>query len=168
MAKRRGQSLLEFALFLPILLLLLLGTADLGRVFWYRGIVDSAARDALRIATQPSQQATGDTVCSSGGTASAELPPTGGPGTIDSIASAVALESTIGGASALQGGTLTLTWHCTPAGKAVINDGATSTDPEQAGSAAIRATVSYQVTLLGGLTIPAYGLSSTSYGRAQY
>jgi hypothetical protein len=42
----RGQSAVEFALLLPLLLVLALGTADLGRVFVAGIVVESAARDA--------------------------------------------------------------------------------------------------------------------------
>ncbi|MGH2471847.1 MAG: TadE/TadG family type IV pilus assembly protein [Candidatus Limnocylindria bacterium] len=40
----RGQSLVEFALALPVLLLLLLGLADLGRAFYYTSAIANAAR----------------------------------------------------------------------------------------------------------------------------
>ena len=39
-----GQSLVELALALPILLLLLLGLADFGRAFYYTTIISNAAR----------------------------------------------------------------------------------------------------------------------------
>src|SRR5437870_2601945 len=40
----RGQSLVEFALALPVLLLLLLGLADFGRAFYYTSTIANAAR----------------------------------------------------------------------------------------------------------------------------
>jgi Flp pilus assembly protein TadG len=43
-ARETGQSLVEVALALPILLLVLLGLADLGRAFYYTTAVASAAR----------------------------------------------------------------------------------------------------------------------------
>jgi hypothetical protein len=43
---RRGQSLVEFALVLPILIVLLLGIADFGRVFHAGILVESAVRAA--------------------------------------------------------------------------------------------------------------------------
>lgn len=43
-ARETGQSLVEIALALPILLLVLLGLADLGRAFYYTTAVASAAR----------------------------------------------------------------------------------------------------------------------------
>lgn len=46
-----GQSLVEFALVLPVLLLLLLGIIDFGRVLSAYYVVDHAARDAVRYAS---------------------------------------------------------------------------------------------------------------------
>jgi hypothetical protein len=46
----RGQSLVEFALVLPILLLLLLGILDLGRAVAAYNSVSNAARSAARVA----------------------------------------------------------------------------------------------------------------------
>ena len=40
----RGQSLVEFALALPVLLVLLLGIADFGRAFYYTSVIANAAR----------------------------------------------------------------------------------------------------------------------------
>jgi hypothetical protein len=48
----RGQSLVEFALVLPMLLVLLLGVADFGRVFAAGITMESAARDAAEAAAQ--------------------------------------------------------------------------------------------------------------------
>jgi len=45
----RGQSLVEFALVLPLLLVLFLGIADFGRVFSAGIIIEAAARDAAEI-----------------------------------------------------------------------------------------------------------------------
>jgi hypothetical protein len=44
-----GQSMVEFALVLPILLILLVGIADLGRVFAAGIVVEGAARDGAEI-----------------------------------------------------------------------------------------------------------------------
>ena len=49
---RRGQSLVEFALVLPMLLVLLLGVADFGRVFAAGITVEAAARNAAEAAAQ--------------------------------------------------------------------------------------------------------------------
>lgn len=41
----KGQSLVEFALIVPILLLLIMGTLDLGRLFYIKIAMQSAARE---------------------------------------------------------------------------------------------------------------------------
>jgi Flp pilus assembly protein TadG len=45
-----GQGLVELALALPVLLLILLGVADLGRAFYYTVVVTDAAREAAAYA----------------------------------------------------------------------------------------------------------------------
>lgn len=49
---RRGQSLVEFALVLPMLIVLLLGVADFGRVFQAGIAMEAAARNAAEAAAQ--------------------------------------------------------------------------------------------------------------------
>ncbi|MBA3405083.1 MAG: pilus assembly protein [Gemmatimonadaceae bacterium] len=49
---RRGQSLVEFALVLPMLLVLLLGVADFGRVFHAGIVTEASARNAAEAAAQ--------------------------------------------------------------------------------------------------------------------
>ena len=50
----RGQSLVEFALMLPILLLMLMGTLDLGRLYFaYVAIHNAAGEGALYAAINP-------------------------------------------------------------------------------------------------------------------
>jgi hypothetical protein len=49
-AARRGQALVEFALILPILLVLLLGIVDFGRAVAAYNSVSNAARSAVRVA----------------------------------------------------------------------------------------------------------------------
>ena len=46
----RGQSLVEFALVLPMFLLLLIGVAEFGRAWMTRNILTGASREAARIA----------------------------------------------------------------------------------------------------------------------
>jgi hypothetical protein len=53
----RGQSLVEFALILPILVLVLVGTLDLGRVVLANDTVSNAAREAARYAIVHGSQA---------------------------------------------------------------------------------------------------------------
>jgi len=67
----RGQSLVEVAISLPVLLLLALGVTDIGRAFYYREAVTNSARQALRIAVSPPQHATADAVCAGAGGPSA-------------------------------------------------------------------------------------------------
>ena len=46
----RGQTLVEFALVIPIFILLLLGLFDIGRAVWNYNTVANAAREAVRVA----------------------------------------------------------------------------------------------------------------------
>ena len=46
----RGQSLVEFALVLPLFLLLLIGIAEFGRAWMTRNVLTGASREAVRIA----------------------------------------------------------------------------------------------------------------------
>jgi len=48
---RRGQAIVETALLVPVLMLLVMGSADLGRVFYYSIAVTNAAREAARQGT---------------------------------------------------------------------------------------------------------------------
>ena len=57
----RGQSLVEFALVLPMLLVLLLGIADFGRVFAAGITLEAAARNAAEVAAQEYLQLRRDT-----------------------------------------------------------------------------------------------------------
>jgi hypothetical protein len=47
---RSGQSLLEFALFLPLLMLLVMGLFDIGRAVVYYAILNTAVREGTRYA----------------------------------------------------------------------------------------------------------------------
>ena len=48
--RRRGQALVEFALVLPVLLVILLGTFDAGRLIFAYNSVSNAAREGGRTA----------------------------------------------------------------------------------------------------------------------
>ncbi len=50
MSRSRGQSMVEFAILSPILLLLVSGMLDLGRAYYYEVVTTDAARDAARFA----------------------------------------------------------------------------------------------------------------------
>jgi Flp pilus assembly protein TadG len=47
---RRGQSLVEFALILPVLLLIMFGVVDLGRAFYISVVLSNVAREGARYA----------------------------------------------------------------------------------------------------------------------
>src|SRR5574341_1608570 len=47
---RKGQGLVEFALVVPILLLLVIGIIEFGRAWMTRNILTGAAREAVRMA----------------------------------------------------------------------------------------------------------------------
>lgn len=58
MAREQGQSLVEFAIILPVLLLIVLGTIDLGMGFKTYIALTNAAREGVRwISIHPSDQA---------------------------------------------------------------------------------------------------------------
>ena len=54
----RGQSLVEFALVLPVLLLILVGIFNFGQVFYSDIVINEAARDAARYASIGASQTT--------------------------------------------------------------------------------------------------------------
>ena len=49
----KGQNLVEFALVVPLLLLLVIGIAEFGRAWMTKNILTGAAREAARIAAVP-------------------------------------------------------------------------------------------------------------------
>lgn len=67
----KGQSIVEFALVLPLFLFLLIGIAEFGRAWMTRNILTGAAREAARIAAvqgnAASAQARANNVLSSAG-----------------------------------------------------------------------------------------------------
>ena len=48
--KSRGQAMVEFALVIPVFLLLMVGLFDFGRVIWVNDTLSTAAREAARYA----------------------------------------------------------------------------------------------------------------------
>lgn len=48
-ASERGAALIEFALVLPVLLVLTLAVVDLSRAFYARNVVEQAAREGVRL-----------------------------------------------------------------------------------------------------------------------
>lgn len=61
-AEDRGQSFVEVALCLPILLLIVIGIVDIGRVYAYKVATTNAAREAAIFGAR-FPQATGATIC---------------------------------------------------------------------------------------------------------
>lgn len=49
-SRARGQGLVEFALVLPVFMVILIGMVDLGRAIWANNSVANAAREAARFA----------------------------------------------------------------------------------------------------------------------
>jgi hypothetical protein len=46
----RGQTLIEFAILLPVLLMMIMGALDLGRIVWANDMIGNAAREGARYA----------------------------------------------------------------------------------------------------------------------
>jgi len=49
--KQKGQSLVEFAMVVPFLLLVVVGTIDLGRAYYYYNTISKAVREGARYAS---------------------------------------------------------------------------------------------------------------------
>jgi len=163
LSKSRGQSLVEAAITLPIVLLLSLGVTDIGRSFFYREAVTNSVRQALRIAVSSYQHGTADSVCAS---------TTGGPLAV-TVTSAV-LESSKDGTpagSVIAGATLTVTFHCLN-GAAITNATAAGNAPSNAGSDSITASISKPMSVVDPLLWPmtggSYPIKITSSQRTEY
>ena len=171
-----GQSLVELALALPVILILGLGVADIGRAYYYREAVANAARQALRTAVLEPQQATGNTACAGGGSSaslSTTLPPASG-NTLATIGNEASLESTSNGqpsGTAISGATITVTWHCA-SNVALTTATAASTDPQNTGSAAVDVQVTYPMSLitpfLSSVIASPVNITADIQARAQY
>ena len=174
----RGQSLVEAAITLPIVLLLALGVTDLGRAFYYREAVTNSVRQSLRMAVSSYQQGTANSVCAStsGGpvavTVTSAVPPSGGQ--IVSIANQAALESSKDGTpagSVIAGATISVTFHCLN-GAAMTNATGNGNGPSDPGSDSITATITKQMSVitpvLWPLTGGSYPLRVTSSQRVEY
>jgi Flp pilus assembly protein TadG len=173
-----GQSLVEVAITLPVLLLLALGVTDIGRAFYYREAVGNSARQALRSAVSSYQQSTANSICSGTGggpiavTVTSSIPPSGGP--IVTIANQAALESSSNGTpagSVLAGATLSVTFHCL-SGAAITNATSNGLGPTNAGSDTITATITQRMNVITPLLWPvtgsSYPISVTSFQRTEY
>src|ERR1700681_614105 len=176
--RHRGQSLVEAAITLPVVLLLALGVTDIGRGFYYREAVTNSVRQALRMAVSSYQQTTADSVCAGTGggpvavTVVSAIPPSGSA--ISTIATQAALESSSNGTpagSVLAGATLTLTFHCLN-GVAVTNATSNGGAPSNAGSDSITASITNRMSVITPLLWPitgtSYPITVTSFQRTEY
>jgi Flp pilus assembly protein TadG len=177
--RSRGQSLVETAITLPVVLLLGLGVTDIGRAFYYREAVTNSARQALRMAVSSYQQSAANNVCAGSGsgpvavTVTSALPPAAGS-SIATIANQASLESSSNGTTAgsvISGATLTVTFHCVN-GAAVTNATATSSAPYSASSDSITATITHRMSVITPLLWPVIGTSYpvtvTTSQRSEY
>jgi Flp pilus assembly protein TadG len=173
----RGQSLVEVAISLPVLLLLALGVTDIGRAFYYREAVTNSARQALRIAVSPGQHTTADAVCAGAGGPSAVTVATSigsGGSSIGSIVNIASLESSSNGTAAgsvINGGAIAVTFHCL-AGKVITNATSNGAGPLDPGSDSVTVSVTYRLNVITPLLWPVTGTSFpitvTSYQRVEY
>jgi Flp pilus assembly protein TadG len=176
--RSKGQSLVEAAITLPIVLLLALGVTDLGRAFYYREAVTNSVRQALRMAVSSYQHGTADNVCAgtSGGpvavTVTSAIPPAGGA--ILAIANQAALESSKDGSpagSAIAGSTIAVTFHCLN-GAAITNATGNGRGPLDPGSDSITATITRQMNVITPVIWPltgsTYPVRVTSSQRVEY
>ncbi|HUZ88143.1 MAG TPA: TadE family protein [Candidatus Baltobacterales bacterium] len=177
-SKLRGQSLVEAAISLPVVLLLALGVTDIGRAFYYRESVANSARQALRIAVSAYQQSTADGVCAGSGggpvavTVVSSIPPAGG--SITTIANQAALESSSDGTpagSVLAGAAISVTFHCLNSA-AVTNATSVSEAPGNPGSDSITVTITKRMSVITPLLWPITGssfpITVTSSQRSEY
>jgi Flp pilus assembly protein TadG len=73
---RRGQALIEFALILPIFLMIVFGTLDIGRIVFLKAELENAVREGARVGlvSQPfSQTAVRDRIQAQPGLANATV-----------------------------------------------------------------------------------------------
>lgn len=119
----RGQTMVEFALILPLLLVILLGVVDFGRVFTAGITMEAAARNAAEAAAQEYQQIIRNT-------------PTPGPADYQRMHD-VALEALCGEAKVLPNRSVDLSGNCTMPVTAVCVHDQAGGDPVcgQAGAA---------------------------------
>lgn len=173
----RGQSLVEVAISLPVILLLALGVTDIGRAFYYREAVTNATRQALRVAVSPSQHAAADAICAGTGTATAVTVTTSipaGASSVSTIVSNAGLESSSNGTpagSVISGATISITFHCL-AGVAVTNATSNGAGPLDPGSDSVTVRITYTFSVITPLLWPVTGTSFpitvSSYQRSEY
>ncbi len=176
--RSHGQSLVETAITLPVVLLLGLGVTDIGRAFAYRESVTNSVRQALRMAVSSYQQSTANNVCAGTGsgpvavTVITSLPPSSG--SIRTIANQAALESSSNGTpagSVISGATISVTFHCLN-GAGVSNATASSNAPSSPSSDSVTVTITDRMSVITPLLWPVIGTSFpvtvTSSQRTEY
>jgi hypothetical protein len=176
--RQRGQSLVEAAITLPVVLLLALGITDIGRAFYFREAVTNSVRQALRMAVSQYQQPTANAICSGSGggpvavTVVSSIPPSGG--SITTIANQAALESSNDGTpagSVIAGATLTVTFHCLN-GSAITNATGNGGSPSNVGSDSVTASITKGMNVITPLLWPvtgtSYPITVTSSQRSEY
>jgi Flp pilus assembly protein TadG len=176
--RQRGQSLVEVAITFPLVLLLALGVIDIGRAFYYREAVTNGVRQALRVAVNPSQQATANAICASAASGPVAVtvtsPVNPGVASISTIANLTALESSSNGTAAgsvIAGATMNITFHCLN-GAAVTNSTSNGNGPADPGSDAITVTITYSFPVITPLLWPLIGstfpVTVTDSQRSEY
>jgi Flp pilus assembly protein TadG len=176
--RQRGQSLVEAAITLPIVLLLALGVTDLGRAFYYREAVTNSVRQALRMAVSSYQHGTADSVCAGTGGGPAAVSVTsalpGSGGAIGTIASQASLESSRDGTlagSVLAGASMTVTFHCLN-GAAITNATGDGGGPSDPGSDSITAQITMPMQVVTPVLWPMFGgsfpIRASSSQRVEY
>jgi Flp pilus assembly protein TadG len=124
----QGQSLVEVALCLPLLLLIVIGIVDIGRVYAYKAATTNAAREAaIHAARDP--QTTMDDICQR------------------------ARDELGAGTAAPPCGTPPITVTCTRGGQPCGRDTRVLYQPNGATTASVSVTVRYDVSLLTGYLI---------------
>jgi hypothetical protein len=162
-----GQSLVELALTLPLLLVLVGGSVEASRAFYQRESVTNAGRQALRVAVSSTEEHgvhPGQTACTARGAAytghaagTAWLPSDGGAHKSDTfmtdIAQAAWLESSSDGTltgsrlyDVANPSKLVVTWNCVN-GLVVANSTAGTSDPAASCVSAATCAASISVTV---------------------
>jgi Tfp pilus assembly protein PilV len=150
---QRGQSLVELALVAPVLFLMAIGVADVGRAFYYREAVANANRQAARLMAQDQEAQNAACAGSSATpTVTRSFPDFGLEDGVTKVINAAALEAssdgTRGGSVLNQPSaatTIKFTFHCklTPPVGAYTNQRALSLEPEKPDSDAVLVELDY-------------------------
>jgi Flp pilus assembly protein TadG len=153
--RARGQSLVEFALVLPLFLVMLMGVVDVGRAIWAQNSLASAAREGARYAIV--HGGTDYNTCPVGPTARTVIPaadatcPYPSPSK-QSIVDAVVANATAGGTSL----TVTVCYGANCSGNADTNTNARG----QPVTVAVTSQVNLILPQLVGIS--GFGVSSTT------